>query len=102
MIEGTHRYPRTDAVIYGRPAAEAVAELAKGYGARRLLIVTTRSLDTPDGAVAGLRAALGEACVGVFSAIRAHSPREDVVACRGEFARESRRGSAGRARPAAR
>jgi maleylacetate reductase len=86
MIEGTHRYPRTDAVIYGRPAAEAVAELAKGYGARRLLIVTTRSLDTPNGVVAGLRTALGGACVGVFSAIRAHSPREDVVAC-AEFAR---------------
>lgn len=81
MIEGTHRYPKTDAVVYGRPAAEAVAELARSYRAERLLVVTTRSLDKPTGAVASLRAALGPSCVGVFSAIRAHSPREDVVAC---------------------
>jgi len=89
MIEGTHRYPSQDRVIYGRPAAEAVAELAKAYGAQRLLIVTTRSLDKPQGAVASLRAALGDACVSVFSGVRAHSPREDVVACAAR-ARETR------------
>jgi maleylacetate reductase len=81
MITGSHRFPTMEEVIYGRPAAEAVASLADAFGAQRLLLVTTRSLDTRDGEVAALRAALGVRCVGVFSAIRAHSPREDVVAC---------------------
>ncbi|HXQ10976.1 MAG TPA: iron-containing alcohol dehydrogenase [Caulobacteraceae bacterium] len=81
MITGSHRFPTMEEVVYGRPAAAAVAALADAFGAQRLLFVTTRSLDTPNGAVAGLKAALGARCVGVFSAIRAHSPREDVVAC---------------------
>ena len=81
MITGSHRFPTMEEVIYGQLAADAVAALADAFGARRLLLVTTRSLDTRDGEVAALRAALGVRCVGIFSAIRAHSPREDVVAC---------------------
>jgi len=81
MITGSHRYPTMEEVIYGRPAAEAVAQLAEAFGAQRLFLVTTRSLDTGNGAVAALNAALGPRFVGAFSAIRAHSPREDVVAC---------------------
>jgi maleylacetate reductase len=81
MITGSHRFPTMEEVVYGRPAAEAVAALADAFGAQRLFLVTTRSLDTPNGAVAALKAALGDRCAGTFSAIRAHSPREDVVAC---------------------
>src|SRR5579872_376445 len=81
MITGVHRNPLQERIVYGQPAAEAVVELADAFGARRLLLVTTRSLDKPDGAAAALQAALRERCVGRFSAIRAHSPREDVVAC---------------------
>jgi maleylacetate reductase len=81
MITGAHRYPAMEEVIYGRPAAEAVAGLAAAFAARRLFLVTTRSLDKPNGAVAALKVALGDLCVGSFSGIRAHSPREDVVAC---------------------
>ncbi len=78
MLSGVHRYPRQEQVIYGRPAAGAVAELAKAYGASRLLIATTRSL--AEGLAAGLAAELGPLCVGVFSDIAAHSPREAVIA----------------------
>lgn len=79
MISGAHRYPAQEQVIYGQPAAEAVAAFAQAAGARRLLIVTTASL--AEGAAAALRDALGASCVGVFSNIRAHSPRTDVIAC---------------------
>ena len=44
MIAGTHRNSRQEQVTYGRPAAEVLRELAAGYGARRLMIVTTASL----------------------------------------------------------
>lgn len=77
MLTGTHRFPRQDQIVYGRPAAEVVAELAKAWGCSRLLVTTTRSL--ADGPAAAFAAALGDACVGVFSNIGAHSPREGVI-----------------------
>ena len=78
MLTGTHRFPRQDQVVYGRPAAEVVRELAAAWGAQRLLVTTTRSL--ADGLAREVADALGEACVGVFSGIGAHSPREGVIA----------------------
>ena len=87
MISGTHRNVAPEQVVYGQPAAEALSGLAKDFQAQRLLLITTRSLDRDDGVVAALADALGSRCVGRFSRIRAHSPRDDVLAC-AEFARE--------------
>ena len=78
MLSGTYRFPRQDEVVYGRPAAEVLKEFAAAYGARRLLITTTASL--AEGLAAQTAAALGDLCVGVFSGIGAHSPREGVIA----------------------
>src|SRR5579864_4983162 len=78
MLSGTHRFPRQDQVTYGRPAAEVVKELAGALGAHRLMITTTASL--ADNLAAKMAADLGKLCVGVFSAIGAHSPREGVIA----------------------
>ncbi|WP_293902826.1 iron-containing alcohol dehydrogenase [Phenylobacterium sp.] len=77
MLTGTHRFPRQDQVTYGRPAAEVVRELAAEWGVRRILITTTASL--ADNLAATTAAALGELCVGVFSGVGAHSPREGVI-----------------------
>ena len=85
MLTGTHRFPRQDQVTYGRPAAEVVAELAKAWGCSRLLITTTASL--VDGLAVEVRGALGDLCVGVFSGIGAHSPREGVIAAAAEARR---------------
>ena len=78
MLSGTHRFPRQDQVTYGRPAAEVLKELAASFGTHRLLITTTASL--ADSLAAQVAAELGDLCVGVFSAIGAHSPREGVIA----------------------
>jgi maleylacetate reductase len=78
MLSGTHRFPRQDQVVYGRPAAEVLKELAAAWGARRLMITTTASL--AGGLAAQTAAALGDLCVGVFSGVSAHSPREGVIA----------------------
>ena len=78
MLTGTHRFPRQDQVTYGRPAVEVIQELAMAWGARRLMITTTASL--ADGLAAQTAMALGGLCVGVFSGISAHSPREAVIA----------------------
>ena len=78
MLSGTHHFPRQDQVTYGRPAAEVLKALPASYGARRLMITTTASL--ADNLAAQVAADLGGLCVGVFSAIGAHSPREGVIA----------------------
>lgn len=88
MLTGTHRFPRMDQVTYGRPAADVVRELAKAWGCSRLLVTTTRSL--VEGLAAQFAADLGDLCVGVFSQIGAHSPREGVIA----GAADARRGQA--------
>ncbi|MDE2487490.1 MAG: iron-containing alcohol dehydrogenase [Alphaproteobacteria bacterium] len=78
MLTGTHRFPRQDFVSYGRPAAEVLKELAAASGAKRMLIVTTRSLGGT--LAAQLAGELGELCVGIFPGVTAHSPREAVMA----------------------
>ncbi len=80
MIQGAYRFPRQDTVIYGRPAHEAVVELAKRYNASRLFLLTTRSLGGSSGSAAKFAAALGPLCIGTFDAISSHSPRSDVIA----------------------
>jgi len=87
MLTGTHRNSLQEQVIYGRPAREALLELAKAFGVRRLMITTTASLAGDGGLALALAADLGDACVGVFAGVSAHSPREGVIA----GAREARR-----------
>ena len=79
MLSGIHRNPRQEEVVYGRPAAEAVAEAAEAQGARRVMIATSRSLGGPEGLATKLAVALGARCVGLFAGVTAHSPREAVV-----------------------
>jgi maleylacetate reductase len=68
-------------VIFGTPAGKAVLEEADRAGAQRVFVTSTRSLAAKtDGPLQRVVAALGERCVGTFSTIRAHSPREDIIA----------------------
>jgi maleylacetate reductase len=80
MLSGTHRNSLQEQVIYGRPALEALGQLASEYGARRLMITSTASLAGPGGLAERLAKGLGAACVGIFADISAHSPREGVIA----------------------
>lgn len=79
MLSGTHRNPRQEEVVYGRPAVDALIGLANSYGAERLMITTTRSLTGPVGLATKVAKALGKRCVGVFAGVSAHSPREGVI-----------------------
>jgi len=79
MISGTHKYSRQEEVVYGRPAAEALADVACVRLSTRILVVTTRSLGGPGGLASKIATGLGERCAGVFAGVRAHSPREDVL-----------------------
>ncbi|HEY5072352.1 MAG TPA: iron-containing alcohol dehydrogenase [Caulobacteraceae bacterium] len=80
MLSGSHRGSVQEQVVYGRPVAEALIGLAADFGVRRLMIASTASLTGPGGLVTRLAKDVGPLCVGVFSDIAAHSPREGVIA----------------------
>jgi maleylacetate reductase len=68
-------------IVHGQPAGPAVRAEAERLGARRVFVVSTRSLAAlADGPLQRVVAALGDRHAGSFSTVRAHSPREDVVA----------------------
>jgi maleylacetate reductase len=79
MPTGAFEWPAQERVIHGTPAAEAVRAEMDRIGAKRVLLTTTRSL-TDSRLVREVISALGDRCVGKFSAISAHSPREAVIA----------------------
>lgn len=87
MISGQVRFSKQDEVVFGRPAAEAVADLAADYGAGRVLIMASGTLNRETDVVSGVADALGGGCIGVFDRMPAHTPREAVIAAT-EMARE--------------
>ncbi|MBI3916975.1 MAG: iron-containing alcohol dehydrogenase [Betaproteobacteria bacterium] len=79
MLTGTVQWTAQERVVHGTPAADAVPAEIERIGAKRVLLTTTRSL-TNSRLVREVTSALGDRCVGRFSAIHAHSPREAVIA----------------------
>lgn len=80
MVAGDYTYIPQERVVYGRPAAEAVpAEVAR-LGARRVLVVASRSLARETQVVHDIVSAMQDSCVGVFDGCREHGPRRTVVA----------------------
>jgi maleylacetate reductase len=68
-------------IIFGQPAAAAVLAEVKRLGASRVFVTSTRSLaKLQNGPLQRVERALGSAHVGTYTAISAHSPREDAIA----------------------
>ncbi len=68
-----------DEVIFGQPAAEAVAEQARRLSATRVFLMVSRSLNRNTDAIAKITAALGNRCVGVYEGMPPHTPRAAVI-----------------------
>jgi maleylacetate reductase len=81
MQPGSMVFTRMDRVVFGRPAAEAIAAEADRLGARRVFILASRTLNTQTDEVEKVRQALGNRYAGVHDHMPAHSPRDAVVAC---------------------
>ena len=81
MRAGEIVFTGMDRVVFGRPAAEAVAEAADRLGARRVFILASATLNRETDAVRRIAAALGSRYAGVHDEMPAHSPRDAVVAC---------------------
>ena len=80
-----------DEVVFGKPAAEAVAEQAQRLGATRVFLMVSGSLNRNTDEIEKVRRALGNRCAGTFDRMPPHTPRAAVIA-----ATEAARGRKGR------
>jgi len=71
---------RMDEVVFGRPAAESVAEQARRLGADRVFLMVSGTLNRETDEIGKIRAALGNRCVGLFDRMPPHTPRSAVIA----------------------
>jgi maleylacetate reductase len=76
---GTHNFPAMDRIIFGTPAAEALASEATRLGAKRVFLVVSRTLNTQTAEIAKMRDALGDRVAAVFDGIPQHTSREVVA-----------------------
>ena len=89
MMQGIHRYPPMERVIYGVPLAEALAQEIERIGANAVYVLASGTLARQTDVVDRVRGVLGNKLAGVCAKIGAHTPRVDVVAA-ANAAREAR------------
>lgn len=81
MISGHISIQAQERIVFGAPADTAVLEEVERYGAKRVFVVSTRSLARPEsGPLQRVVAALGAKHAGTCAGIAAHSYRADVIA----------------------
>jgi len=85
---GRIAFGEMEAVTFGRPAAEAVAEEVRRAGADRVFLMTSGTLNRTTDEIARVRRALGNRCAGLFDQMPPHTPRHAVIAA-AEAAREA-------------
>jgi maleylacetate reductase len=68
-------FSKIDEVIYGTPAAEAIAALVQREGAQRVFLMVSGTLNRETDEIDKIRTALGNKCVGTFDKMPAHTPR---------------------------
>ena len=81
MQRGEVGFTRMEKVVFGKPAADAVAAEAERRGAERVFLLVSGTLNRETDEVEKLRRALGNKYCGTHDDMPAHSPREAVVAC---------------------
>jgi maleylacetate reductase len=69
-----------DEVVFGRPAADAVAAQLDRLRANRAFLMVSGTLNRNTGEIEKIRKTLGSRCVGTFDAMPPHGPREAVIA----------------------
>src|ERR1700689_2963150 len=72
-------FSKMDEVIFGTPAAQAVADLARRAGAERVFLMVSGTLNRETEEIARIRSALGNTCAAVFDRMPPHTPRKAVI-----------------------
>ena len=62
---------------FGKPAAETVAELSRQWGANRVFLMVSGTLNRNTDEIEKIRRALGNRCAGTFDAMPPHTPRRN-------------------------
>ena len=81
MQAGSIVFTKMDRVIFGQPAAQALAAEAERVDAKRVFFLVGNTLNHQTDEVSKLSAALGGRFAGLYDHMPAHSPRTSVVAC---------------------
>jgi maleylacetate reductase len=79
LQSGRVEFGRMDDVIFGRPAAEAVAAATQRLGAERVFLMVSGTLNRNTDEIERVRSALGNRCAGAFDRMPPHTPRHAVV-----------------------
>jgi maleylacetate reductase len=78
MLSGIHGHQDIERVVYGRAAGPALRAEAERLGARRVFVMTTKSV-AQSALLADVIKELGDRYAGVYAGITAHSPRPCVI-----------------------
>src|SRR5215471_12819064 len=79
LRSGRVEFGEMDAVVFGKPAAEGIAAEARRYGAERVFLMVSGTLNRATDEIANVREALGNRCAGVFDRMPPHTPRRAVI-----------------------
>lgn len=79
LPSGRVAFGKMDEVVFGKPAAEAVAEQAQRLGATRVFLMVSHTLNTSTDEIEKVRRALGNRCAGIFDQMPPHTPRSAVI-----------------------
>ncbi|MCG6207222.1 iron-containing alcohol dehydrogenase [Rhodopseudomonas sp. HC1] len=80
MQKGRVVFGAMEEVVYGEPAAQAVAAQMDRIGAQRALLMVSGTLNRTTDEIAKVQGALGGRCAALFDAMPAHSPRSAIIA----------------------
>jgi len=76
---GRHDFVPLQSIIWGTPAAEAVAQTVEREGAQRVMMIVSNTLNSKTDEIDKIKAGLGDKCVGVFDRCIEHVPLESVM-----------------------
>jgi maleylacetate reductase len=81
LASGTFEIQAQERVVFGQPVSKVLRSEVERLGATRVMVTSGHSLSRlADGPLQWVERALGARHAGTFTNIRAHSPREDVIA----------------------
>jgi alcohol dehydrogenase class IV len=79
-VPGAYQYLPLERVIFGKPAAAAAAEEAARIGAKRVFVVSSKTLSRSTDEIFRIRKSLGSTYAGLFDECIAHTPWPSVLA----------------------
>jgi alcohol dehydrogenase class IV len=79
VISGKYDFIQQERVLYGRPAADALNQIAEELGTRRLFVVASKTLNRRTDVITSLCTRLGDRVVGVYDETEEHSPQASVL-----------------------